>query len=165
MERILDAKTALIVDQIKVLLKDLRSKGLNEDQIASIVRNDDGSARITIDRGYLVLVDENNLKIRLTPMERTLYLLLARHSEGVKQDELWKFWDELYNIYSSQTVYGDKEMIADSIDAICEDDMATLRTNVSRIRKKIKDKAGDWASQRYGIRKDGDRYILNVVIG
>ena len=54
-------------------------------------------------------------------------------------------------------------MIADSIDALCEDDMATLRTNISRIKKKIKDKAGDWASQRYGIRRDDEnRYVLNV---
>lgn len=60
-------------------------------------------------------------------------------------------------------MYDDPEMIADSIDALCEDDMATLRTNISRIRKKIRDKAGDWASQRYGVRKDEEsRYFLDV---
>ena len=163
MGRILDAQTASIVDQIKLLLQDLRAKGLNEDQIATLVRKDEGSGRVIIDRGYLILLDEGRVKIRLTPMERTLYIFLARQQDGVKQDELWRYWKELYKIYQSQTVYGDTEMIADSIDAICEDDMATLRTNISRIKKKIKDKAGDWASQRYGIRRDDEnRYVLNV---
>lgn len=163
MERILDAQTASIVDQIKLLLQDLRAKGLDEDQIATLVRKDEGSGRVIIDRGYLILLDEARVKIRLTPMERTLYIFLARQQDGVKQDELWRYWKELYKIYQSQTVYGDTEMIADSIDALCEDDMATLRTNISRIKKKIKDKAGDWASQRYGIRRDDEnRYVLNV---
>ena len=163
MGRILDAQTASIVDQIKLLLQDLRAKGLDEDQIATLVRKDEGSGRVIIDRGYLILLDEGRVKIRLTPMERTLYIFLARQQDGVKQDELWRYWKELYKIYQSQTVYGDTEMIADSIDAICEDDMATLRTNISRIKKKIKDKAGDWASQRYGIRRDDEnRYVLNV---
>ena len=163
MERILDAQTASIVDQIKLLLQNLRAKGLDEDQIATLVRKDEGSGRVIIDRGYLILLDEARVKIRLTPMERTLYIFLARQQDGVKQDELWRYWKELYKIYESQTVYGDTEMIADSIDALCEDDMATLRTNISRIKKKIKDKAGDWASQRYGIRRDDEnRYVLNV---
>ena len=163
MERILDAQTASIVDRIKLLLQDLRAKGLDEDQIATLVRKDEGSGRVIIDRGYLILLDEDRVKIRLTPMERTLYIFLARQQDGVKQDELWRYWKELYKIYQSQTVYGDTEMIADSIDALCEDDMATLRTNISRIKKKIKDKAGDWASQRYGIRRDDEnRYVLNV---
>lgn len=163
MERILDAQTASIVDQIKLLLQDLKAKGLDEDQIATLVRKDEGSGRVIIDRGYLILLDEYRVKIRLTPMERTLYIFLARQQDGVKQDELWRYWKELYKIYQSQTVYGDTEMIADSIDALCEDDMATLRTNISRIKKKIKDKAGDWASQRYGIRRDDEnRYVLNV---
>lgn len=163
MERILDAQTASIVDQIKLLLQDLRAKGLDEEQITTLVRKDEGSGRVIIDRGYLILLDEDRVKIRLTPMERTLYIFLARQQDGVKQDELWRYWKELYKIYQSQTVYGDTEMIADSIDALCEDDMATLRTNISRIKKKIKDKAGDWASQRYGIRRDDEnRYVLNV---
>ena len=165
MERILDAQTASIVDQIKLLLQDLRAKGLDEDQIATLVRKDEGSGRVIIDRGYLVLKDEGGIKIRLTPMERTLYIFLAKHKDGVKQDELWRYWKELYKIYESQTVYGDTEMIADSVDALCEDDMATLRTNISRIKKKIKEKAGDWASQRYGIKRDdNNQYILNVVL-
>lgn len=163
MERILDAQTASIVDQIKLLLQDLRTKGLDEDQIASLVRKDEGSGRVVIDKGYLTLLDEGNIKIRLTPMERTLYIFLSGQQGGVKQDELWKYWKDLYDIYETQTVYDDPEMIADSIDALCEDDMATLRTNISRIKKKIKDKAGDWASQRYGVRKDDkNRYVLNV---
>lgn len=163
MERILDAQTASIVDQIKLLLQDLRAKGVGEDQIASLVRKDEGSGRVIIDRGYLVLLDEGKVKIRLTPMERTLYIFLARQQEGVKQDELWRYWKDLFRIYESQTVYGDGELIADSIDALCEDDMSTLRTNISRIKKKIKDKVGDWVSQRYVIRKDEEnRYFLNV---
>jgi hypothetical protein len=51
----------------------------------------------------LVLPDEGNVKIKLTPMERTLYILFLRYPEGINADELWRYWDELCDIYGSQT--------------------------------------------------------------
>lgn len=165
MERILDAQTASIVDQIKLLLQDLRARGLDEDQIACIVRKDEGTGRVAIERGYLVLLDEKDIRVRLTPMERTLYTFLARYPEGIAPDSLWKYWDELKDIYESQSVFGDMELIEDSIDAICEDDRKTLYTNISRIRKKLKDKGGDWIAQRYSIRRnDAGMYVLPVTM-
>ena len=163
MERILDAQTASIVDQIKLLLQDLRTKGVDEDQIAALVRKDEGSGKVVLDRGYLVLLDEKKLRIRLTPMERTLYIFMAGHSEGIRPDELWRYWDELCAIYGGQTVYDDPELIADSVDALCEDDRKTLHTNISRIRKKLKDKGGEWIAGRYSIRRTGEGlYVLPV---
>ena len=55
-------------------------------------------------RGYLMLPDCQNMKIRLTPMERSLYILLLRYPEGIPVDDLHLYYDELLNIYLSQTV-------------------------------------------------------------
>ena len=159
----MDEETELLVSQIKALLKELRAKGVAEDQIDTLVRKDRGPGRIILDRGTLVLPDEGQARIRLTPMERTLYILLLRHADGVAAEEMWRYWDELYEIYGTQTVYDDPDMIADSVDAICEDDRAALHTNISRIKKKIADKAGDWAAREYGIRRGTDgRYRITV---
>ena len=163
MDRILDADTALLVSQIKTMLKDLRSRGVDEDMIGAITRKDDGAGRVVLDRGYLILPDEGKARIRLTPMERTLYIFLAEKKDGVVAADLWKHFDDLCRIYRTQTVYDDLDLISDAVDALCEDDKKTFRTNISRIRKKIADKAGKWASERYGIRRDGDgRYRVDV---
>ena len=46
-------------------------------------------------RGYLMLPDCQNMKMRLTPMERSLYILLLRYPEGIPVDDLYLYYDEL----------------------------------------------------------------------
>ena len=74
-----------------------------------------------------------------SPMERTLIILFLRYPDGINADELWRYWDELCDIYGSQTVYDDIDLIEDALEGICDEEKVTLYTNVSRIRRKITD--------------------------
>ena len=42
-----------------------------------------------------MLPDCQNMKIRLTSMERSLYILLLRYPEGIPVDDLYLYYDEL----------------------------------------------------------------------
>ena len=102
-------ETEAIVEQIKSLLAELRAKGISEEMIDSLI-GPGADYRVVVDsRGYLMLPDCKNMKIRLTPMERSLYILLLRYPEGIPVDDHYLYYDELLKIYLSQTVYDDMD--------------------------------------------------------
>ena len=147
--------TESIVAEIKALLEDLRSRGLSEETIESLV-SDRKTGRVILDRDGLTLPEYDGVKVRLTPMERTLYTLVMRYPQGIPVDALWKYYDELRDIYGKQTVYDDRDMILAAVEALCDDYRTTLYTNVSRIRKKLTDKLGRKAAEPYLISRGAD---------
>ena len=58
--------------------------------------------------------------------------------------------------YGSQMVYGDKDLIEDAVEGICDEEKVTWYTNVSRIKRKITDKLGKRAAEQYIIRRGND---------
>ena len=153
----MDEDAASIVAQIKTLLKQLKTKGATDKEIDSLLTEEDKPGRAYIDsRGMLVLPDAGGVQIKLTPMERTLYILFLRYPDGINADELWRYWDELCDIYGSQTVYDDIDLIEDAVEGICDEEKVTWYTNVSRIKKKISDKIGKRTAEQYIIRRGVD---------
>ena len=152
----MDEDAASIVAQIKTLLKQLRTKGATDKEIDSLLSDQQPGRAYVNTQGKLVLPDEGEVQIKLTPMERTLYMLLLRYPTGINADELWRYWDELCEIYGSQTVYDDKDLIEDAVEGICDEEKVTWYTNVSRIKKKISDRLGKRAAEQYIIRRGED---------
>ena len=153
----MDEDAASIVAQIKTLLRQLKIKGATDKEIDSLLTEEDRPGRAYIDtKGMLVLPDAGDARIRLTPMERTLYILFLRYPEGINADELWKYWDELCEIYGSQTVYDDIDLIEDAVEGICDEEKVTWYTNVSRIKRKVSDRIGKRAAEQYIIRRGED---------
>ena len=153
----MDEDAASIAAQIKTLLRQLRTKGVTDKEIDTLLAEDYKPGRAYVDStGMLVLPDEGNTKIKLTPMERTLYILFLRYPEGINADELWRYWDELCDIYGSQTVYDDKDLIEDAVEGICDEEKVTWYTNVSRIKRKITDRLGKRVAEQYIIRRGND---------
>ena len=153
----MDEDAASIVAQIRNLLGQLRIKGITDKEIDTILTQQQKPGRAYINtKGMLVLPDEDGVQIKLTPMERTLYILFLRYPEGINADELWRYWDELCDIYGSQTVYDDKDLIEDAVEGICDEEKVTWYTNVSRIKRKITDKVGKRTAEQYIIRRGED---------
>jgi hypothetical protein len=82
--------------------------------------------------------------------------LLLRYVDGIAAEDIWKYYDELCEIYRKQTVYDDPDQIEAAVDALCDDDRATLQTNVSRIKRKLVDKVGRLAADQYAIVRGRD---------
>lgn len=152
----LDDDTKALVLAVKDLLKDLRARGLNDDAIDSLIKKD-GPGRIVLDKnGILMLPDYGDVKIYLNPIERTLYTLLLRYDHGISPDDIWMYYDELCAIYKSQTIYENPDQIEAAVDALCDDDRATLQTNISRIKRKLVEKVGKIAADQYAIVRGKD---------
>jgi len=160
---ILDDETAALVRTVKDLLRDLRTRGLDEDTIEALLRRD-GPGRLVLDRrGLLRLPDYGDATIYLAPIERALYLLILKYDEGIPADDIWKYYDELCAIYRTQTVYDDPERIEAAVDTLCDDSRAALQTTVSRIKRKIVEKVGTLAAGRYAIVRGRDgAYRIDV---
>ncbi len=153
---LLDDDTKALVLAVKDLLKDLRARGLNDDMIATLVKRD-GPGQLVLERnGLLVLPDYGDVKIYLNPIERTLYILLLRYDQGISPDDIWMYYDELCVIYKSQTIYDNPDQIEAAVDALCDDDRATLQTNISRIKRKLVEKVGKIAADQYAIVRGKD---------
>jgi hypothetical protein len=151
----MDEDAASIVAQIRNLLGQLRIKGITDKEIDTILTQQQKPGRAYVNtKGMLVLPDEDGVQIKLTPMERTLYILFLRYPEGINADELWRYWDELCDIYGSQTVYDDKDLIEDAVESICDEEKVTWYTNVSRIKRKVSDKLGKRVAEQYIIKRD-----------
>lgn len=158
----MDKETEAIVSEIKALLEDLRGRGITEDMIDSLV-SEKKAGRVVMERGGLRFPDLDGAMIRLNPMERTLYTLVMRYTDGVPSDELWRFYDELCGIYALQTVYDDPELIRNAIEAVCDEYKTTLYTNVSRIKKKLTDKLGKRVAEPYLITRDtAGKYRIGI---
>ena len=152
----MDEDAASIVAQIRNLLGQLRTKGATEQDIDSLLSEQQPGRAYINTQGMLVLPDEGGVQIRLTPMERTLYILFLRYPDGINADELWRYWDELCDIYGSQTIYDDIDLIEDAVEGICDEEKVTWYTNVSRIKRKITDKLGKRAAEQYIIKRETD---------
>ena len=153
----MDEDAASIVAQRKTLLKQLKTKGATDKEIDSLLTDEDKPGRAYVDsKGMLVLPDAGGVQIRLTPMERTLYILFLRYPDGINADELWRYWDELCDIYGSQTIYDDIDLIEDAVEGICDEEKVTWYTNVSRIKRKITDRLGKREAEQYIIRRGED---------
>ena len=152
----MDEDAASIVAQIKTLLRQLRTKGATEKEIDSLLTDQQPGRAYINTQGKLVLPDEGGVQIKLTPMERTLYILFLRYPDGINADELWRYWDELCKIYGSQMIYDDKDLIEDAVEGICDEEKVTWYTNVSRIKKKVSDKLGKRAAEQYIIKRGED---------
>ena len=152
----MDEDAASIVAQIRNLLGQLRIKGITDKEIDSLLTQQQPGRAYIDTKGMLVLPDAGGVQIKLTPMERTLYILFLRYPDGINADELWRYWDELCKIYGSQMIYDDKDLIEDAVEGICDEEKVSWYTNVSRIKKKVSDKLGKRAAEQYIIKRGED---------
>ena len=155
MLQIFDARSRASVANIKALLDDLRSRGYSNETILQAVGLSKRPVRMTLCPTGLSSPDDASIRVRLNPVERTLYTFFISHPEGIAANDLWSHYDELLSIYRSQSVE-DPSRLEDAVDALCEDSRAAFHTNISRIKRKIVDALGPDAGKDYIIYRHED---------
>ena len=148
MQQIFDARSRASVANIKALLNDLRARGYSNEAILQAVGLTKGPVRMVLCPTGLSCQDDESIRVRLNPIERTLYALFVSHPEGIDAKDLWSQYDELLSIYGSQSVE-DPSRLEDAVDALCEDSRAAFHTNISRIKRKIVDALGPYSAMDY----------------
>ena len=152
---LVDDDVKALVLELKAMADKLRAKGFGDDELKDVLLSRDEKGIVLSEDGTLTLLDYGKT-VKLSPMERALYMLLLRYVDGIRIEDLWKYYDELVVIYSKMTWFSDPVAAADAVDALCDDSRATFYTNLSRIKKKITDAAGKAAAGRYAILRGRD---------
>lgn len=104
-------------------------------------------------RGDFLLTDEN-VKVYLNPVERTLYRLFLNHPEGITTAAFPRHREELYTLYNRETIFENKQQIEKTVESIISETKNLFYTTVARIKKKYVAVLGKRKAAPYIIKRD-----------
>ena len=147
-----------IIDHGLSLMEALRIKML----FAQNFRQNSPLSRLIIDRTYrLILPEFGQMEIHLRPLEKALYILFLRRSDGIFISNLCDHRTELTDIYMHLCENGDRldvtRRIADLTNALSN----SSSEKISRIKRAFEQSIGPVLSKHYYIQgeRGGDRFI------
>ena len=162
-----DPETAKLLEDFERAARALKMKGVKPDVIDKVLESISAPGELIVDMdGNLVLPDFGNVKIKLNPIEKALYLLLLQHPEGIEPDALVGHQKELLRIYRHFTIFEDKDTIENSIDNLLSEDKGNLYSYISKLNKRIVSKLGEGGSRPFKIqfrrRPEPGRYLVDI---
>ena len=111
----------------------------------------------------LILPDYGNIEIKLTPLEKTLYLLYLRYPEGIAYQELIDHKHELTEIYSKLAKTGTTQEIEIKIAALTNPTDSSTPEKVSKIKTKFNSALGEDNAVNYIISGErGEKKKINL---
>jgi len=106
---------------------------------------------------YIYLTDLEDFKVKLTPLERTVYLFFLDHPEGVHLNSLFEHeavLNEIYGWLSSADIDKTIAAIHNSIKTLCNTLDNSLNEKISKANRQFVDAVGEDMAQHYMILKD-----------
>ena len=136
-------------------LKMLLSQNFLQDSLPS---------RMYIDKSKRIcLTDFGNLELRLNPTEKSLYLFYLRHTEGVAIGALPQHKNEIFELYSSLSLTGNRADMQQRVDTLVAVTGNAVSENISRIKRKLVNALGDELAVHYCIQgANGARKFIQV---
>ena len=155
-----DVNPSIISQSIETMFG-IRSKMLSVEMFKSSRRE---SRIVFCDKGNPVLVNLDNYKVKLTPLERTLYHFFIRHEEGIRQVHLADYKEELKSFYLEFSGQANLANITNSINMLIDVQENSFQEKLSKIRRKFQDVLGDdGAYKKYVIIKyEDERYAIKI---
>ena len=128
-----------IKNEIKRLVKMLREKGASEEEIRELFEVQKPLSRLLVTHDKrIVLLDYDNLEVKMEPIHRAVYLLFLQHPEGIRFKELPDNREELAEIYRSMKLSTQvKKKIEKSIDDLTNPLKYSISEKCIRIREKF----------------------------
>ncbi len=99
--------------------------------------------------GRLYLTDYSNIEIKMPALEKALYLLFLKYTEGLYLSELSEHRTELYEIYSHISTRGLMEDMRRRVDEMVNITRDQLSIKISRIKKAFTDAIGQSLADHY----------------
>jgi len=152
----------LVSNQIFKIMEFLRTKTISLDRFLSWR----GASRIEF-RGHMrnmFLTDLEDLEIRLTPLEKTIYHLFINHHEGIMANSIIDVERELRDLYGIFFNGDNLANFENSINNLCDFLNPSMQEKISSIKRKIIDSVGNRMAEYYIIQKDysDDKYKIKL---
>ena len=125
-----------------------------------------GASRVEF-RGYtrkMFLTDLDDIEIRLTPLEKTVYHLFINHPKGIMANCIKDVEQELRDLYGIFFNGNNLANFENSINNLCDYLNPSMQEKVSSIKRKIIDAVGSNMAKYYIIEKDNNdnRYKIKL---
>ena len=141
-----------IFTQITEIMEFLRKKLISLDRFVNMI----GASNVEF-RGYsrkMILTDLDNLEIKFTPLEKTVYHLFLNHPEGIRANCIKDLERELRDLYRIFFNGNNLAKFENSISNLCDYLNPSMQEKVSSIKRKIVDAVGSSLASYYIIEKD-----------
>lgn len=97
----------------------------------------------------LLLPDLGQMEVRLTPLEKTVYLFFLNHPEGIRIMDMPDYEDELFEIYSSISSASNLDTMKSRIRDLVSQQSNSISEKMSRIKNKFIQKVGTEMAEAY----------------
>lgn len=135
-EREFDEDAKKLAVEILERVKKLKLKGITETQLMELFEQNITLSHLHITSDFKIfLPDYNNIEIKLTPLQKSVFFLFLNHPEGIVFKELCNYREELLNIYKRLTSRVIDEKTQESIDALVDPSNNSINEKCARIRE------------------------------
>ena len=109
-------------------------------------------SRLVVEKhGRILLPDFNNLEIKLTPLQKTVYLFFLKHPQGVMFHDLVDHRNELLDIYGRTTNSSSNREITKRIEDLTDIRSNSINEKCSRIKEAFVKEMHDSIANNYYI--------------
>ena len=139
----------------ELLLHTLGTETLDELKNVKVIPE---LSRLQITDKFKICLLDYNKEVRMTPLQKTLYIFYLRHPEGVEFKMLSAYYDELLAIYKVLSNREDAEKQKESICRLVDVTDNAINEKCSRIKEAFLKVADDFIAKNYYIVLDRHEY-------
>ena len=157
-----------IAENIKKEIETLKEGGYFElllhtlgDETINELRNvklNPSLSKIEITTDYKIMLKDYGKEVKMTPLQKTLYIFYLRHPEGVAFKMLSAYYDELLAIYKVLSNREDLEKQQHSIRRLVDATDNAINEKCSRIKEAFLKVVDDFIAQNYYICLKKEQY-------
>lgn len=95
-------------------------------------------SRLFIDSEYQIyLPDYNNIRIELTPLQKTVYFLFLNHPKGIFCSDFHDYYDEILSIYTELSTRNAWIDVVSSVEDLAKAYSSSMSEKISKIRNEF----------------------------
>jgi len=148
-----------IINNITKIFEGLRTKILDVEKFHRKFK----PSRLFInpDTYDIHLFDLSNYNLRLTPLEKTVFIFFLRHPEGISQSEFQEYKKEVSLLYNEFTKTTNRTEQNNSIDMLVNPFEGSLQQKISKIKSKILKIVGPDFIKYYALKKNSKTRVYS----